>query len=37
MHASAWGPTALLLALLALLGWPLGRFVAMLCEGRLPR
>ncbi|RZL97577.1 MAG: potassium-transporting ATPase subunit KdpA, partial [Variovorax sp.] len=37
MHASAWGPTALLLALLVLLGWPLGRFVAMLCEGRLPR
>ncbi|HUD34563.1 MAG TPA: potassium-transporting ATPase subunit KdpA [Variovorax sp.] len=37
MSASAWGLTALLLAMLVLLGWPLGRFVAMLCDGRLPR
>ncbi|MDM0026031.1 potassium-transporting ATPase subunit KdpA [Variovorax saccharolyticus] len=37
MNASAWGLLALFLAALGLLAWPLGRFVAALCEGRLPR
>ena len=37
MDATAWGLTTALLALLVVLGWPLGRFVAALCEGRLPR
>ncbi len=37
MTASAWGLLALFLAVLALLAWPLGRLLAALCEGRMPR
>ncbi|KQR55371.1 potassium-transporting ATPase subunit KdpA [Acidovorax sp. Leaf160] len=37
MTASAWGLLAPFLAVLALLAWPLGRVLAALCEGRLPR
>src|SRR5437868_1674089 len=36
MSASAWGLLALYLFALGLLAWPLGRFLAALCEGRLP-
>jgi len=37
MSASAWGLLALFLVVLGLLAWPLGRYLAALCEGRLPR
>lgn len=37
MDASAWALLALFLAALGLLAWPLGRYLAALCEGRLPR
>lgn len=37
MTTSAWGLLALLLVVLVVLGWPLGRFIAALCDGRLPR
>jgi len=37
MTASAWGLLVLLLVALVVLGWPLGRFIAALCDGRLPR
>jgi K+-transporting ATPase ATPase A chain len=37
MDESAWNLLALLLLALLALGWPLGRFVAALCEGRHPR
>ena len=35
MNSSAWGLLALYLVLLAL-AWPLGRYLAALCAGRLP-
>ena len=37
MDRNAWGLLALLLVALLALGWPLGRFLAALCEERLPR
>jgi len=37
MSTSAWGLLALFLVVLGLLAWPLGRYLAALCEGRLPR
>ncbi|SDD63267.1 K+-transporting ATPase ATPase A chain [Variovorax sp. CF079] len=37
MDASAWTLLALYLIVLGLLAWPLGRYLAALCEGRLPR
>ncbi len=37
MSSSAWGLLALFLVLLGLLAWPLGRFLAALCDERLPR
>ena len=37
MTAHAWGLLALFLVLLALLAWPLGRGLAALIDGRLPR
>ena len=37
MDASAWGLLALLLRALLVLGWPLGRFLAAMCDERLPR
>ena len=37
MDASAWGLVALLLLALLVLGWPLGRFLAAMCDERLPR
>ncbi len=37
MTSSAWGLLVLLLVVLLLLGWPLGRFLAALCDGRMPR
>ncbi|WP_076999651.1 potassium-transporting ATPase subunit KdpA [Variovorax sp. KK3] len=37
MNASAWTLLGLFLAALLLLAWPLGRWLAALCEGRLPR
>lgn len=37
MNTSSWGLLALFLALLALLAWPLGRWLAALIDGRLPR
>ncbi|MGJ7545440.1 potassium-transporting ATPase subunit KdpA [Variovorax sp. LT1R16] len=37
MTSSAWGLLAFLLVALGVLGWPLGRFIAALCDGRLPR
>ena len=37
MSASAWGLLALFLVVLGLLAWPLGRYLAALCEGSLPR
>jgi K+-transporting ATPase ATPase A chain len=37
MLPSAWALLALFLAVLGLLAWPLGRYLAALCEGRLPR
>ena len=36
MTASAWVLLALFLVLLGLLAWPLGRWLAALCDGRLP-
>ncbi|RYF20471.1 MAG: potassium-transporting ATPase subunit KdpA, partial [Comamonadaceae bacterium] len=37
MSASAWGLLALFLGLLALLAWPIGRWLAAVCRGDLPR
>jgi K+-transporting ATPase ATPase A chain len=37
MSSSAWGLLALYLAVLLAASWPLGRFLAALCAGRLPR
>ncbi len=37
MTASAWGLLALFLIVLLLLAWPLGRWLACLCAGHLPR
>lgn len=37
MTTSAWGLLALFLVALVVLGWPLGRFIAALCNGTLPR
>ena len=37
MNASAWGLLALFLAVLLALAWPLGRYLAALCNGTLPR
>ncbi|HEY2257436.1 MAG TPA: potassium-transporting ATPase subunit KdpA [Variovorax sp.] len=37
MSSSAWGLLALYLAVLGVLAWPLGRYLAALCDGRLPR
>ncbi|WP_295548177.1 potassium-transporting ATPase subunit KdpA [uncultured Pseudacidovorax sp.] len=37
MNASAWTLLAVFLALLLILAWPLGRWLAALCEGRMPR
>jgi len=37
MNASAWGLLALFLGLLLVLAWPLGRYLAALCNGTLPR
>ena len=37
MSASAWGLLALFLGVLALLAWPIGRWLAALCRGELPR
>ena len=37
MTSSAWALLALFLVALLLLAWPLGRFLAALCEARLPR
>ncbi|MET3512705.1 K+-transporting ATPase ATPase A chain [Pseudacidovorax sp. 1753] len=37
MTASAWTLLAVFLGLLLLLAWPLGRWLAALCEGRMPR
>ncbi|MEJ8846905.1 potassium-transporting ATPase subunit KdpA [Variovorax rhizosphaerae] len=36
MNASAWTLLAVFLAVLGLLAWPVGRFLAALCDGRLP-
>ena len=36
MSSSAWGLLALFLAALLALAWPLGRWLACLCAGRLP-
>ena len=36
MTSSAWGLLALYLVLLLALAWPLGRYLAALCAGRLP-
>jgi K+-transporting ATPase ATPase A chain len=37
MNASAWGLLALFLVVLLALAWPLGRYLAALCNGTLPR
>ncbi|MEJ8811630.1 potassium-transporting ATPase subunit KdpA [Variovorax ureilyticus] len=37
MNASAWALLGLYLFVLGVLAWPLGRYLAALCEGRLPR
>lgn len=37
MNAAAWGLIALFLVILLLLAWPLGKTLAALCAGRLPR
>ncbi|MBT2320932.1 potassium-transporting ATPase subunit KdpA [Variovorax paradoxus] len=37
MGSSAYGLLALFLVVLGLLAWPLGRYLAALCGGRLPR
>jgi K+-transporting ATPase ATPase A chain len=36
MDSQAWALLGLFLALLGLVAWPLGRWLAALCEGRLP-
>jgi len=36
MDTPAWGLLALFLTLLGLLAWPLGRYLALLCNGTLP-
>ena len=36
MNTNAWALLGLFLVLLAALAWPLGRWLAALCEGRLP-
>lgn len=37
MDAMAWGLLGLFLVVLGLLAWPLGKFLAALCDGRLPQ
>ncbi|SEM30228.1 K+-transporting ATPase ATPase A chain [Variovorax sp. YR750] len=37
MSTSAWGLLALFLVLLGLLAWPVGKFLAALCNERVPR
>ncbi|MEJ1168906.1 potassium-transporting ATPase subunit KdpA [Variovorax sp. CCNWLW235] len=37
MTASAWSLLAFFLVALVLLAWPVGKFLAALCDGRLPR
>lgn len=37
MTSSAWGLLALYLVVLGVLAWPLGRFLAAICDERLPR
>jgi potassium-transporting ATPase potassium-binding subunit len=37
VNASAWGLLAFYLVVLGVLAWPLGRFIAALCDGRVPR
>ncbi|MDQ0038656.1 K+-transporting ATPase ATPase A chain [Variovorax boronicumulans] len=37
MTASAWGLLALFLAAVAVLAWPVGKFLAALCNERVPR
>ena len=37
MDTPAWGLLALFLIVLGLLAWPLGRYLALLCDGALPR
>ena len=37
MTTSAWTLLVVFLALLGLLAWPLGRFMAAMCDGQLPR
>ncbi|CAN7674729.1 potassium-transporting ATPase subunit KdpA [Variovorax sp. LjRoot130] len=37
MDASAWTLLGLFLIVLGVLAWPLGRYLAALCDGRLPR
>ena len=37
MTSSAWGLLALFLAALAVLAWPVGKFLAALCNERVPR
>jgi len=37
MGTSAWGLLALYLVVLLALAWPLGRYLAALCDGHLPR
>jgi len=37
MNASAWTLLLFFLIVLGLLAWPVGRFLAALCDGRLPR
>ncbi|GKS93581.1 potassium-transporting ATPase subunit KdpA [Acidovorax sp. SUPP2825] len=37
MDASAWGLLALFLLVLLVLAWPLGRWLAAICDGRLPQ
>ena len=37
MDTPAWGLLALFLTVLGLLAWPLGRYLALLCNGTLPR
>ncbi|WP_295541847.1 potassium-transporting ATPase subunit KdpA [uncultured Pseudacidovorax sp.] len=37
MTAAAWTLLAVFLGLLLILAWPLGRWLAALCEGRMPR
>jgi len=37
MNTSAWALLGLFLLVLGVLAWPLGRYLAAMCEGRLPR